>query len=238
MLSRRRFFENDLPSLRTMTQAGGHLSNELQLSFAQWANRKGIRFVVMYGQTEATARMSYLPSELSRSKIGSVGYPVPGGAFRIIDKQEEEVTQDYVTGELVYEGPNVAMGYATSIEDLAHGDEWGGVLHTGDMAHRDRDGCYFIDGRRKRFLKVFGNRINLDEVERLVLEHYPYVECAATGVDDLILVYLTDQSVLEEARLMLAAVMRISQRGIKVRHIDRIPRNAAGKVAYNLLSRA
>jgi len=189
MLDKLRFYRMELPTLRTMTQAGGRLPPELHQRFAEHAARTGRKFVVMYGQTEATARMSWLPPAASLAKVGSVGGAIPGGAFSLVDADGREVGGAGEVGELVYRGSNVALGYAERGEDLALGDEFGGVLATGDMARRDEDGYYFIVGRKKRFLKIFGNRVNLDEVEALLRGAFPGADCACAGVDDRLTVY-------------------------------------------------
>jgi len=147
MLFRLRFFRMDLPSLRYMTQAGGKLSPELHEQFAKWAIEKNKKFIVMYGQTEATARMSYLPAEKSLEKYGSMGIAIPGGKFSLIDVEGNEIREPETVGELVYVGENVTLGYAEKGEDLAKGDERFGKLVTGDMAKFDKDGFYYIVGR-------------------------------------------------------------------------------------------
>ena len=134
MLDKLRFYRMELPSLRTMTQAGGKILPELHEKFAKYAKEQGKRFVVMYGQCEATARMGYLPYEKAVEKKGSMGIVIPGGKFRLIDVNGKEITDPYITGELVYEGKNVTLGYAECKDDLGKGDERGGILETGDMA--------------------------------------------------------------------------------------------------------
>ena len=161
MLDKLRFFRMDLPALRTMTQAGGKLLPELHKKFAEYALEKDKHFVVMYGQTEATARMGYLPYEQSLKKYGSMGIAIPGGQLWLRDVNGNRITEPDVAGELVYEGPNVTLGYAQCREDLIKGDERHGILETGDMAKCDTDGYFYIVGRKKRFLKVFGNRLHL-----------------------------------------------------------------------------
>nr|MCR5282143.1 AMP-binding protein [Lachnospiraceae bacterium] len=168
MLKKLRIFKMDLPDLSYMTQAGGKLGAELHREFAEWARAQGKKFIVMYGQTEATARMAYLPAEYSVEKYGSMGRAIPGGKFTLIDVNGNEITTPDTVGELVYEGANVTLGYAEQAEDLAKGDERGGRLVTGDMAKFDEDGFFYIVGRKKRFLKVYGNRVNLDELDQLV----------------------------------------------------------------------
>ena len=237
MLKRLRFFRMDLPSLRTMTQAGGKLSPELHKEFAEYAKREGKQFVVMYGQTEATARMAYLPPERSLEKYGSMGIAIPGGSFILADVDGKPITQPDVVGELVYEGPNVTLGYALAQEDLAKGDERGGRLVTGDMARMDADGYFYIVGRKKRFLKIYGNRVNLDEAERLVKAAFEEWDCACTGVDDHMDVYITSpkEEDREKTAEFLAEKTRLNPKAFTVWSIEKIPKNEAGKTLYKEL---
>ena len=152
----------------SITQAGGKLSQELTAEFTDICAQKGIKFYVMYGQTEATARMSYLPWEYARQKLGSMGIAIPGGQFWLEDENGNVIGDIDTMGELIYKGDNVTLGYAENYIDLSKGDENKGILRTGDLAKRDADGFYYITGRKKRFLKMFGKRVNLNEVEELI----------------------------------------------------------------------
>jgi acyl-coenzyme A synthetase/AMP-(fatty) acid ligase len=232
MLERLRFFQMDLPSLRTMTQAGGKLSQELHRAYAKFAKEHHKRFVVMYGQCEATARMAYLPVDKSCEKCGSVGVAIPGGRFSLKDAKGQEIEEANVTGELIYRGKNVAMGYAKCAKDLEKGDEWNGILQTGDMARRDEDGFYYIVGRKKRFLKVYGNRVNLDEVEMLLKQKFHPLDCACAGVDDQIYIFLTDDTLQQQVRSYASQMTHLNRNAFAVRRIDEIPKNDAGKVLY------
>lgn len=232
MLKKVRIFKMDLPDLEYMTQAGGKLRPELHREFAEWAENTGKKFIVMYGQTEATARMAYLPPEKSLEKVGSMGIAIPGGSFSLLDAEGNTITDDETVGELVYEGPNVTMGYSECRADLGKDDERGGRLVTGDMAKRDADGYYTIVGRKKRFLKVFGNRVNLDELERIIAGSFPGLECAAAGRDDLVRLFVTDPSRQEEVRGRAAAVTHLSESAFSVAYLETIPKNDSGKVLY------
>lgn len=232
ILDKLRFFRMNLPSLRTMTQAGGKLSPELHKKFANYAQEQGKRFVVMYGQCEATARMSYLPYEKSLEKYGSMGIAIPGGSFTLIDADGNVVEEPKVTGELVYEGPNVTLGYAECGEDLAKGDERHGRLETGDMAQRDEDGYYYIVGRKKRFLKVYGNRVNLDEVERLLKAKFDYMDCACVGTDDHMFIYVTEEEISKQVRDYIAEITGLNPVAFQVKVISEIPKNDSGKTRY------
>ena len=168
MLKRLRFFRMDLPSIKTITQAGGKLRADLVKEYIDGAIATNKQFIVMYGQTEATARMSYLPWEVASEKYASIGVAIPGGVFELQDENLKVITCCDVDGELVYRGANVSMGYAETQSDLTKGDENNGILYTGDIARRDADGYYYITGRMKRFVKVFGNRVNLDAIEQIL----------------------------------------------------------------------
>lgn len=238
MLKRLSFLEMELPTLRTMTQAGGKLSVKLHREFAEYAAKTNRKFIVMYGQTEATARMGYLPARYAIEKCGSMGIAIPGGRFRLMEDEHTEITEPDVTGELVYEGDNVTMGYAWCREDLKKGDERGGILFTGDMAKRDKDGFYYITGRKKRFLKLYGKRVNMDEIEQLLKGQYDGVDVACTGEDDHMRIYLaglraeTCQETCREAGEWITGKTGLHPRGVEVLPIDEIPKNGAGKTIY------
>jgi len=237
MLDRLRFFRMDLPSLRYSTQAGGKLTPELHKKFAEFAQEKGTKFIVMYGQCEATARMGYLPAEKSLEKCGSMGVAIPGGKFRLVDVNGQDVTEPYVTGELFYEGANVTLGYAECGGDLIKGDERGGILQTGDMAQFDEDGYYYIVGRKKRFLKIYGNRVNLDEIERLIKAHFSNIDCASAGVDDHMYLFVTDEAVAEDVKNFVVSKTGLNSAAFKTIIIEEIPKNEAGKIQYRELEK-
>lgn len=237
ILDKLRFYRMKLPSLRYMTQAGGKLIPELHKKFAEYAFENGKKFVVMYGQCEATARMGYLPAEKSIEKCGSMGIAIPGGSFRLIDVNGEDVTEPHVTGELVYEGSNVTLGYAECGEDLVKGDERGGILLTGDMAQCDTDGYYYIVGRKKRFLKIYGNRVNLDEIDRLIKGRFEHMDCVSAGVDDHMYLFVTDASTAEEVKDFVVYKTKLNPAAFQIIVIDEIPKNDSGKPLYKELTK-
>lgn len=235
MLKRLRFGRMDLPSLRYITQAGGKLSKELALEFSEICREKGIKLIIMYGQTEATARMAYLPWEYAFDKAGSMGIPIPGGKMSLIDVDGNEILESDVVGELVYEGENVTLGYAISVDDLKNEDQRHGVLQTGDMAKRDADGFYTIVGRKKRFLKLFGNRVNLDETEGLLNKEG--FKCVCGGKDDCMKIYIeqADETKLINAVDFISSKIGLNRSAFEAIAIDSIPRNDSGKVLYSKL---
>ena len=218
MLRRLRFDPAKYPSVRTITQAGGRLRTELVTDFAGRMDAVGGRMFVMYGQTEAAPRMACLPVSSLPGKLGSVGRAMPGGAFAISDD------------EVVYRGPNVMMGYAHTAADLARGDDLAGVLRTGDLGRLDDEGYLFITGRIKRMGKVFGVRINLDDVER----EFPV---AAVAGDDRLHVFAEGLSA-DEARALrtkIAEWLGTHFTGVDVRTIEALPLLANGKTDYRAL---
>lgn len=237
MLDRFRFYRMKLPTLRYMTQAGGKLAPELHKKFAEYANENNRKFIVMYGQCEATARMGYLPAEKSLEKYGSMGIAIPGGKFTLIDVNGKVISTPETTGELVYEGSNVTLGYAECGTDLAKGDERNGVLQTGDMAKFDRDGYYYIVGRKKRFLKIYGNRVNLDEVDRLIKAKFDYIDCASSGQDDHMVIFITNERLVEDVHNYIAEVTKLNHVAFTVKVIDEIPKNDSGKTLYRELEK-
>ncbi len=230
--------EMDLPRLRYLTQAGGKLPPELHRAFAAWAAGTGRRFYVMYGQTEAGPRMGYLPPERAVEKCGAMGGAIPGGRFWLEDGDGNVLDGPGASGELVYQGENVAMGYAEGADDLRLGDEWGGVLRTGDMARRDADGVYYIVGRKKRFVKLYGNRVSLDEVERLLSARFPEAEFACVGRDDLLSAYVgaPPPGLAEAAADYLAGQTHLPRGAFRICPVAAIPKTGAGKTCYAQLS--
>ncbi len=233
MLWRMRFSRMELPSLRFITQAGGKLAPKLSAEFAEACSNMGIAFITMYGACEATARMSYLPWIHAGDKAGSIGIAIPGGHFAI---ETSGGIQDIagVEGELIYYGENVTMGYAENKEDLTKGDERQGVLHTGDIARKDEEGFYYITGRKRRFLKIFGNRVSLDAVESF-LKSNGYLSCACSGTDDKLIVYTAEEVDAKEICTLLSKFTQLHVSAFSVIKVKEIPRNHTGKVLYEKL---
>jgi len=224
MLHRIGFMKMDLPYLKVLTQAGGRLSEKLIKAFGEYARQHDKRFYIMYGQTEAAPRISYIPYDKVLDKTGTIGIAIPGGQLSI----EGELN------ELVYRGANVMMGYAESLEDLAKGDEMHGVLHTGDTVTKDEEGFFTITGRIKRFIKLFGLRINLDEVEKK-LESVIHIPLACTGSDDKLIVAIEQPDKVEKVRSAIELLFKLHKSAFTVIIMEEIPRLANGKIDYTTL---
>ncbi len=234
VLEKLRFRNKELHSLKYLVQAGGKLNVNLVETFAKDSLEKNRKFFVMYGQTEAAARMSYVPYQNCLNKLGSIGIAIPNGKFTLVDDDNNIINEINKTGELVYEGPNVSLGYAESRNDLDLGDQNNGKLYTGDLATKDEDGYFYIVGRKKRFIKLFGNRTNLDEIEQLLKSDS--IDCACVGSDDILRVYIIDSTIdLNELKKKISTKIKIHHSVINIIFIEEIPKNSSGKINYQLL---
>ena len=223
VLNRIGFTKKEYPSLQYMTQAGGKLHTKLIELFHHHLKSSGKLFFVMYGQTEATARMSYLHPKNIDNKMGSIGMAIPNGKF----------TLDQETSELIYEGPNVFGGYANSLEDLSFFEN-NRILRTGDIAKVDEDGFYYINGRLKRFVKIFGTRTNLDEIENILKNQFLGKSFYALGTDDeKLAIFLTNNTINDiNIKTFLKEKMQIHPSIIIIKIIKEVPFTSNGKVNY------
>ena len=222
-------FQASIPkTLRYFTQAGGRLAPERVIELDKIAKSNECRFYVMYGQTEAAPRMAWLPPHLITRHAGSIGIAIPGGNLMVQDEHGRDLPPN-TEGELVYDGPNVMMGYAFSHHDLreAQGSR---QLRTGDLARYTEDGIFYITGRMSRFVKIFGNRIGLDDVERLCLEAgYPAI---ATGTDEKLLVVTREENHLADITELLRRNLKLPAMSIELRYMQEYPALPTGKMDY------
>ena len=166
------------------------------------------------------------------NKKDSIGQAIPGGRFLLIDDYGHEINDD-TAGELIYFGDNVSMGYAEKSSDLNRGDVNKGRLRTGDIAKRDSDGFYYIIGRMNRFVKIFGVRVGLDEVENFF--RAKGIECVCAGSDDNLKIYTSDPDSVTKIHDAITENRLIHHKGYLVHLIDSIPRNESGKIMYSQL---
>ncbi len=225
MLERVGINERVLPHLRTLTQAGGRMADATTRRLQQIHAARGRQLFVMYGQAEASPRISFVPPERLAQKIGSIGIAVPGGTLRLADD-----------GELIYAGANVMMGYANQRSDLALGDLQLGVLDTGDLASVDEDGFHYITGRKKRFIKLGGVRTNLDELE-LALSRATGQVVYCVGEDERLFVLPVGAAAPDVAQVqsLLRQHYRLGPGMAQVRALAQAPLLANGKVDYRSL---
>ena len=217
-------------SVKTFTQAGGALDVRVQTKIREWAAQRGGQFFVMYGQTEASPRMATLQHADHTRKAGSVGVALAGGRFSIVDDGGTALPAETV-GTVVYEGPNVMLGYAMSRADLGKGDEMNGRLETGDLGRLDADGFLYITGRTKRFAKIAGYRLGLDEIEKELFSVCP-VACLDLG-EKIAVAHEQEQDGALKARVrQLADTYKVPSSSFALRKIVQIPRAASGKIDY------
>lgn len=227
LLDRAGFAEMELPHLRYVTQAGGRMAPARVERWAALGRERGWDLFVMYGQTEATARMAYLPPDLAATRPQAIGVPIPGGSFALEPTAD---AGDAEAGELVYRGPNVMLGYAETPADLALGREVES-LRTGDLARRAPDGLWEIVGRRARFAKVLGLRIDLDRAEALL-----GASCCAAACDEAIVVAVEDERDPAELRRRTAAALGVPAGAVHVVRTPVLPRLPSGKPDYAALA--
>ena len=220
LLERSGFAERDLPRLRYVTQAGGRMDPERVRAFAELGRRRGFGVCVMYGQCEATARIACLPPELATEHPDSVGVPVPGAEVRIED------------GEIVLHGPNVMLGYADGPADLARGRTVD-RLRTGDLGEITDEGLLRVVGRRARFVKVLGHRIDLDALERRLTGDGH--EVLVSGRDGLLAVAATGVAAAparERVRRATARAAGVPLDAVRVGAVETLPRLPNGKADH------
>lgn len=224
-------------NLSYVTQAGGRLSRAMQDRMLHYAKINDFNFIIMYGQTEATARMTYLPSSdfMQQQKIGSVGVPIPGGKIEIHTDNAycDALCDTEEQGEVVYKGDNVCMGYAYGFADLQKEDENKGVLRTGDMGYLDGDGYLFLTGRIKRFVKIVGKRYSLDDMENKVQDKYR-IPCAVVGDDNKICIVVIAGDA-NEIMNYVRTEFHLHSHHLQIKFVDEIPRLQSGKINYSVL---
>jgi acyl-CoA synthetase (AMP-forming)/AMP-acid ligase II len=217
-------------SVKTFTQAGGALDLRVQTKIREWAAQRGGQFFVMYGQTEAAPRMATLQHADHARKAGSVGVALAGGQFAIVDESGAMLPADAV-GTVVYEGPNVMLGYAMSRADLGKSDEMNGRLETGDLGRLDIEGFLYLTGRTKRFAKIAGYRLGLDEIEQELFAVCP-VACLDLG-EKIAVAHEQDSETALKARVReLADSYKVPSSSFALRKVEQIPRASSGKIDY------
>ncbi|MCW2833887.1 MAG: AMP-dependent synthetase and ligase [Nocardioides sp.] len=226
LLECRGFTGAELPTLRYLTQAGGRMDPARVRRFAALGRERAFDLFVMYGQTEATARMAYLPPHLAHDRPEAIGIPVPGGDFRLAPVPGAPDG----AGELVYTGPNVMMGYAHTAADLARGPETT-TLHTGDLARQADDGLWEICGRLDRHAKVLGLRLDLARLEARMP-----VATAVVVDADAVHAFVTASRMTERVRRELSALSGLPGHLVRVHEIETLPTNSRGKTDYALLA--
>ncbi|MDN4500895.1 AMP-binding protein [Alteromonadaceae bacterium BrNp21-10] len=227
MLLRLRFTQKSWPSLRYFTQAGGKLSEDKVSLLAEYAKQHNQQFFVMYGQTEATARMAY--NAHPDKKPASIGKAIPKGELSLLDDNGQTIDDCHQQGELVYRGDNIMLGYANNATELRQFTQ-SDTLATGDIALRDEEGDYIICGRIKRMIKLFGVRISLDEVERILVDKG--VEVAVIGNDNALQIVLAQPNDVAAIEQLICQKMQLHPSVVEVKLVAELPRTQNNKIDY------
>ncbi|GAA3652851.1 AMP-binding protein [Flavivirga jejuensis] len=228
MLNRIGFFKKEHEFLRYMTQAGGKLSEKLISIMIAYSKTHNIPFFTQYGQTEAAGRMAFLhPNDLLTREY-SIGKPIKGGEFELKEG----------TNELIYYGENVFGGYAKGLDDLVTFNK-SNKLFTGDIAKKDADGYYYIVGRIKRIMKLFGTRINLDEVELILKNNLDGNTFICTCIEDkyLSINYLNKELTDNSIKKVLREKLNLHSSSLVIKYIENIPLTTNGKVDYKAITK-
>ncbi len=177
--------KENFKNIKYVTQAGGFLSDSIKLDIIKFLKKINKKFITMYGAAEGTARLSYLPWEYAEKKNGSIGIPIYGGDFFIMDQNNKQIKEPNKEGCLFYKGTNVFLGYSNSLKDLENKTNKNNILNTGDIAFKDKDEFYYLKGKLTRFVKLFGNRISLDELENIIFKFGIKVVCVQNKKDSI-----------------------------------------------------
>ena len=228
LLKQMRWSPSPFASLKYVTQAGGRLHDEDRQYFLDLLGANGIEFIIMYGQTEATARITICPPDFLGSNISTAGFAIPNGELFIEDQDENGI------GSVIYKGPNVMLGYAETAEDLLLGDINKGTLETGDLGYL-HNGALFLTGRSKRIVKVFGIRVSLDDVDSWINKSASGV--ALQGNDCLEIFIEKSNSNTGDLKTELSRKLNVHSSGIKIHEIDALPLLNSGKIDMQTLAR-
>ena len=194
-------------NIKFITQAGGALSKNTDKELSKFCVEETIKFYKMYGQTEASPRISYLDHKFCKTKIGSIGKPLPGGKI------------DIKNGEIVYYGKNIFGGYSLNFKDL-NKFKLNKILKTGDLGYKDKDGFIYINGRKKRIFKLNGLRYSLDEIEKKI-NNQINGECAIIQTNDILTLFFNEKNDIKNIYLLLTKNFKIEKKVFKLKKIKK-----------------
>ena len=227
------YFQMPNDYLKYITMAGAFLKEDLFDKCYKFSRDNNIVFDIGYGQTEASAVISELETDKLLTKKGSIGKGQIREELYLVDDDGNIIDKPDVMGELVVKGVNVALGYANDRSDLAKGDEFKGTLYTGDIAVMDEDGYFYIKGRKKRFVKLYGQRVNLDDVENMIKGKFLNIDVACIGKDNKIVILVNNKDCINDIELFILKKLKGNKKVISVKYVDEPLRNESGKVLYS-----
>ena len=218
--------------LKYITQAGGKLEKNILLSISKLAKKKKIKFFSMYGQTEASPRISYLKPKFSIKKVGSIGKVITNTKMWIQNKSKK-IKTPFTKGNIFFSGKNLMLGYANNYKDL-NKNSHKKSHNTGDMGYFDKEGFFYITGRSNRYAKLYGNRIDLDEIESKMKSKKLEVVCIDKA--DALNLFYTNGKQLNMIKKQLTFILKQNLSKIKFILINNFPRTSSLKINYNVLN--
>ena len=235
VLNKIKFEKIKLMNLKFITQAGGQLECNLKKKLLDFCKINKIKLYIMYGQTEASPRISVLPSNLSAANLTSVGFPLQGVKVWIEDEHNKKINKSNIEGNIICKGENIFMGYSESFKDLKHKNKINKILKTGDVGYIDKNGLLYITGRKKRISKIFGIRLSLDHLEKS-LKKYNY-NCVCIENNHQIKIYIkrNDRKKFNISNFnkIFMNITNLAPKFFKVKLVNDFPRNKIGKIIYN-----
>ena len=220
-------------NIKFLTQAGGKLDSTKSKLIIKFCKKNNINFFKMYGQTEASPRMSFIKITNYLDKIDSIGKAIPGGRLELIDKNNKKITKSNKIGELIYKGKNVCIGYAFNYKDLLKDDQNKNILKTGDLGFFDKKNFYYLVGRKSRIIKIYGNRFNLDDIEERLLKKN--IKIACKNSNNKLIVYSEKKHSEKKLIKNIYKVIPLSKISMNFKFLDKIPRLRNGKIDYKSL---
>jgi len=222
-------------NLKFITQAGGRMSSINLAECLKLCIKNKVNFFTMYGQTEASPRMSYVNLSKYKEKVGSIGKVLDGCKFSLHDAYEKKILSPNIEGELIFEGNNIFKGYAESYKNLDILTNFS-KLKTGDIAKFDKDGFFFITGRKKRFIKIYGIRFGLDEMEK-ILDNKFKVKFYCLGSDNKLIITTNHPSNKKYDVSQISEFLKIRKKNIELRTNMEIPLKSNGKMDYQKMQK-
>ena len=221
-------------NLRFITQAGGKMNINLFQEIIKLCCKKKIKFFSMYGQTEASPRMSFIEKTRKKTEANCIGKSIFGGSFYLRDKNNKKVKKIRQEGELIFKGKNIFVGYSKSFKDL-NKNKTINVLKTGDIGFFDRDKNYYLTGRKSRFIKFAGIRTGLDTIEeKLRLRN---IVCATLNHKDILYIFIENINKINDLKKIISKIIKIRHNEFELKYLNNFPRNSNNKMAYNKLTK-
>ena len=224
-----------IDTLKYLTHAGGKLEKNKLKEIIKFCKKNNLKFFSMYGQTEASPRISYLKPEFSQKKIGSIGKGIPGSKIYIIDNTGKKILKPFVEGEIICEGKNVFMGYSKNYNDLKKANEENYKLKTGDLGFFDKNGFFYITSRISKIAKIFGNRVDLGALESLMSQKGYKAACLSDNKK----VFIFIEKKYNKTNLIntISKITNLNINSLELIKLKYLPRTANNKISYHELKK-